>query len=229
MPISPSRRARLPGPPGQRIGVRIEAARLGGAVGQRQRGTRRRIHLVLVMRLDDLDVELRAATPARAMRTSSCATATPMRGVRRDQHRDVARRRRDARFELGAVPGRADDDGHARRAAHVERAQRQFGPREIDRHLRAARDPAAVRRRTRTPSALTPASSPTSRPSGLAAGRCNRGDDLERATAPRTRARWPCPCVRWRRSTLLSSHVLPVTLRATVCRSARESCETAAP
>ena len=57
-------------------------------------------------------------------------------GVRRDQHRDVARRRGDARFELRAMPGGADDDGHARRTADVERAQAQVRTREVDGHLR---------------------------------------------------------------------------------------------
>ena len=52
-----------------------------------------------------------------AMRTSSLRHRDAQRGVRRDQHRDVARRAGDARFELGAVTGGADDDGHARGAA----------------------------------------------------------------------------------------------------------------
>ena len=89
------------------------------------------------MRFDDLDVEV-GGQRLRGDAHQLARHRDAQRGVGRDQHTDVARRGRDACIELGAVAGGADHDGHARRAAHVERAQRQFGAREIDRHLRSA-------------------------------------------------------------------------------------------
>src|SRR3954467_12176318 len=49
----------LPGASAQRVRVRIETAGGRGGLGQRERGARRRVDLVLVMCLGDLDVEFR--------------------------------------------------------------------------------------------------------------------------------------------------------------------------
>ena len=81
---------------------------------------------------------------------------------------------------------------------------------------------------------LPPATSPMSSPGGLAARRRHRRDELQATCRRRSRApireRWPYPCVRWRRSKLLSSHLLPYHRSAddSVPQGA-QSCETARP
>ena len=146
------------------------------------------------------------------------------RGVRRDQHRDVARGSRHARFELRAVTRRADHDGHARGARDVERAQREIRTREIDRHLRARQ----IRRATHPPPALRSARCPRARRCHGPATCCPPTPPPRRSRAarrrPRRHARWPCPCAPWHRSTLLWPCAPFLRSRpalgATVCRSA---------
>ena len=111
--------------------ARIEPARLRRTGRKREGGTGRRVEFVFVVSLGDFDVELRGQR-ARGDAHQFQRDGDADRGVRRDEHRDVARRAVDARIETGVVARRADDDRNTRRLARIECAQRQLGPREVD-------------------------------------------------------------------------------------------------
>ncbi len=85
----------------------VDAAPLGRRRAEQQRGARRRVDLVAMVHLDDLDVPI-LAEPRRRVADQVGEQVDAERHVRRLKHRDRLGGRVDRHEMLGAEPGRAD-------------------------------------------------------------------------------------------------------------------------
>ncbi len=114
--------------------LQVTTERIGHHLAHAQRGTGRRIHLVAVMRLDDLDIHRITEYPGRHVEQLQAQVDADTH-VRGQHHGDVVRGQGDLCLLVLAETGRADHHAPPCLAAGLEIGQRRLRTGEVDQHI----------------------------------------------------------------------------------------------
>ena len=143
--------------------LKVPAERLGYHLAHAQGGAGRRIDLVPVMGLDDLDIHFVAQHPCRGIQKLQAKVHADAE-VGSEDDRDILRRLGQQQLLVGAEAGGADDHRPARLAALLDVLQGYGGMGEVDQDVELLADLAQVPGQRHADPAETgrsPASAPT--------------------------------------------------------------------
>ena len=138
----PRPRAGLPAPVDRHF-LEVPAERLGYHLAHAQGGAGRRIDLVPVMGLDDLDIHFVAQHPCRSIQKLQAKIHADAE-VGSEDDRDILRRFGQQQLLVGAEAGGADDHRPARLAALLDVLQGYGGMGEVDQDVELLADLAQI-------------------------------------------------------------------------------------